>query len=113
MPKQRETRKKKVFRKTPGGKTKTAFLKRRTSRKKCSVCGKKISGTLPAKKEAKASKTEKRPSAPLAGILCNSCRAIAVEEALKVKEGIKKESEVELRFRKYALSVLSGIKGGL
>jgi large subunit ribosomal protein L34e len=113
MTRQRDNRKKRIFRKTPGGKTKKAFLKRHNSMKKCGVCGKKISGTLPAAKEAKASKTEKRPSAQLAGVLCNSCRVVAVEEALKVREGVKKEGEVELRFRKYAGMVLGRIEGGL
>ena len=111
MVKPSERRKKKKFRRTPGGKTNRVSLKKRPSAKKCQLCGSKLSGTLSGRKEVKASLSQKRPSAPFAGRLCNVCRAVVMEEALKVKLGVKKEEEVEPRLRGAVSEALKKIEG--
>jgi len=111
MVKPSERRKKKKFRRTPGGKTKRVSVKKRPSAKKCQLCGNKLSGTLSGRKEAKASLSQKRPSALFAGGLCNVCRAVAVEEALKVKLGVKKEEDIELRLKGAVSGALKKIEG--
>lgn len=111
MSKPSDRRKKKKFRKTPGGKTKRVFFKKHSSRKQCALCERVLSGTLTREREAKASLTEKRPSAPFAGSLCNVCRARVFEEALKIKEGVKKASDLELRLKPYIETALKKIEG--
>lgn len=106
-----ERGKKKKFRRTPGGKTKKVFKKGKRSKKKCSICKRELQGTAFGEKESKNSLSEKRPSAPFGGKLCNICRAKVFEEALKVKEGVKKPEEVEVRFKKFAEQALKKIKG--
>ncbi len=106
-----ERRKKKKFVKTPGGKTKKIYFKRKDSEKKCAVCDNIVAGTLKASKEAKASKSEKAPSVMFGGQLCNTCRARIIDEAIKVKEGIKKEETVELRIRDFVKQAQKKLKG--
>ena len=65
----------------------THYVERKKAKHSCSVCGKIMHG-LPHRKlnseVARLSKTEKRPTALLAGTLCNNCRTIVLEEAVKV-----------------------------
>jgi len=106
-----ERRKKKKFVRTPGGKSKKVYFKRKDSEKKCAVCKNTVAGTLKASKEAKASKSKKTPSALFGGELCNTCRARVIDEAIKVREGIKKEEKVELRIRNYVKQVQKKLQG--
>ena len=106
-----ERRKKKKFKRTPGGKVKKTSIKKRGSRKKCALCSKPLSGTLRGRKERKASKSKKRPSAPFAGVLCNNCRSLVFEEAFKVKAGVKGMEGVELRIRGYVEEALKKVEG--
>lgn len=106
-----ERRKKKKFIRTPGGRVKKVSIKKRGSRKKCALCSKPLNGTLRGRKERKASKSKKRPSAPFAGVLCNNCRELVFEEAFKVKTGFKGIEEVELRTRDYVKEALKKVEG--
>ena len=105
-----ERRKKKKFRRTPGGKTKRVSLKKRPSKKKCSLCGRALAGTLSGRKEAKAPLSKKRPSAMFAGGLCNVCRATVFEEAFKVREGIKGIGQVEIRLQGKVMEAIKRIE---
>jgi len=111
MVKPSERRKNKKFIRTPGGKTKKVYFKRKDSEKKCAVCDNIVAGTLKASKEAKASKSKKAPSAMFGAQLCNTCRARVIDEAIKVKEGIKTEEKVELRIRAYVRQAQKKLKG--
>ena len=65
----------KVFRKTPGGKTVVQYKRRKPAKAKCASCKKVLPGTareLPCKMR-NMPKTKKRPSRPYAGVLCSSC----------------------------------------
>ncbi len=77
---------KRIFKKTPGGRTVVHYRKSRPSRPKCGECGAILHG-VPAKRKnglSKMSKTQKRPSRPYGGVLCSKCmRKRIVEEARK------------------------------
>jgi len=95
----KQGRKKKMYRKTPSGKTKVYFKKeKRKSCASCALCSKTLAGVS---NERNLSKSEKRPSAMFAGVLCNECRTTVVEEAIKVKQGIKRLEDCEVRLRSY------------
>ena len=111
MVKPSERRKKKKHFRTPGGKPRTERFKKSPSKRQCALCERVLAGTLPRKKEAKASLSENKPSAPFAGQLCSVCRGIVFEEAFKVKEGVKKKEGVELRLESYVDAALRKIEG--
>jgi large subunit ribosomal protein L34e len=75
-----------VFRRTPGGKTVMAFKKRKPSKAKCAGCGKQLAG-IPRERPRKMQnmpKTAKRPDRPYGGILCAPCtRKKILEKARK------------------------------
>jgi large subunit ribosomal protein L34e len=65
----------KLFRKVPGGATKTHFKKRKPKASKCGGCHAVLKGTpreLPFKMRSMA-KTKKRPERPYGGVLCSKC----------------------------------------
>lgn len=64
-----------VFKKTPGGKTVLHFIRRKPKKAKCGKCGAVLPG-VPAQRRfriKKMSKTQKRPSRPYGGVLCSKC----------------------------------------
>lgn len=94
---------KKKFRKGPK-ETKRFKADKKPSRRECSVCGRALHGTPSGKGIAQTrrlSKTEKRPSAMFAGLLCNKCRAMVLEEALKIKYAGKSHGESSIKLAKY------------
>jgi len=65
----------KVFKKTPGGKTVVHYEKGKPAQHKCANCGKKLVGIprLRPYKMQNLAKTKKRPERPYGGYLCSSC----------------------------------------
>jgi len=65
----------KVFVKTPGGKTTFHFRRRKPSKAKCADCKTELAGVpreLP-RKMTNLPKTAKRPDRPYGGVLCSAC----------------------------------------
>jgi|SaaInlStandDraft_3_1057020.scaffolds.fasta_scaffold181297_1 large subunit ribosomal protein L34e len=72
----------KIFVKTPGGKTTVQYRQRKPSAAVCSTCKKPLLGVpreLPAKM-ANMPKTLKRPERPYGGILCSPCTRKRVQQ---------------------------------
>jgi len=112
MTKPADRRKKKKFVKTIK-KTKEKRVKSTAKgKKKCSLCKTILHGTAKNIKKIlrKTPKSKRVPNAPFAGILCNKCRTKLIEEAIKVKTGIKKMDETEIKERKYIEILLKKIK---
>ena len=65
----------KVFVKTPGGKTKVQYKKRKTKKLVCRICKKPLHEipTLTKTKFKNLPKTKKRPQRPYGGVLCSKC----------------------------------------
>ncbi len=103
---------KKIFRKT-AKQTKRIAVKKKTGKRHCSVCGRALHGTPSGKGIAgtgKLSKTQKRPSAMFAGLLCNKCRATVLEEALKIKYAGKKQEESSIKLKKFVEDAMKKIE---
>ncbi|MFH1544519.1 MAG: 50S ribosomal protein L34e [archaeon] len=112
MVKRSERYKKKKFRRTPGGKTVERREEKKSGKHHCAVCRKQLHGVPHGKKPSEVrrlSKTERRPTALFAGVLCNQCRTNAMEEAAKVNQKIKKLTEVELILRNYVEVIEKGL----
>lgn len=75
-----------VFKKTPGGKTVMRYEKRKPSKARCAGCGSLLKGTLRERpyKMRTIAKTKKRPERPFGGVLCSRCmRKNIIEVARK------------------------------
>jgi len=88
---------------------KLAFKKENAGRPECGLCKELLRGVTRGNKTKinKSSKTGKRPSSLLAGVLCNKCRIKIIEEAIKVKHEIKKMEDTEITLRKYIQQIIS------
>ena len=93
--------KKYKFKKTASG-TKRDYIENRSSKKRCALTGKILSG-VPRDgkgKISKHSKTQKRPSAPFGGVLSGEAREKVFIEVGKVLSG-KDINDVETKYRTY------------
>jgi len=89
----------KKFRRTPGARVSVHYAKKKNSKCKCSLCKKVMHGMPHSKTIAevrKLPKSKRRPEVLFAGKLCNKCRTLVVEEAIKLKEGLKTREEIAL-----------------
>lgn len=77
MPAKRHRNKtfRKVFVKTPGGKTTIQYKKKKPSKAVCADCGAVLKGVPRERpyKMQKMAKTVKRPERPYGGVLCSKC----------------------------------------
>lgn len=104
MPNQSERRKARKFYRAPSGETRMTFFKEKASKKTCGLCGETLHGVLHGKRKTQVlqlSKSQRRPSVLFGGVLCSSCRTEIIEEAVKVKTGLKNLSEVGFVERKF------------
>jgi len=86
-PRYRSRSLRRIQKKTPGGKTKQIYKKRKPKTHKCAECGAELKG-IPRLSSAKAKnspKTKKRPERPYGGFLCSKC----------AREKLKKEARLE------------------
>jgi ribosomal protein L34E len=92
------------FRRSVKGKSRQIAVREKPSKRSCGYCGKALHGVPHGKTKAgvsKLSKTHRKPSAPLAGVLCGQCRALAVEETAMVRHGLKSIDDVGLRMKNF------------
>lgn len=81
--KKRSRRFRRIFVKTPGGKTVLHYEKRKPSKPICGICGEVLRGVAVERKSKLRNmpKSKKRPSRPYAGNLCSKC----MREKLKAR----------------------------
>ncbi|MBI2574659.1 50S ribosomal protein L34e [Candidatus Woesearchaeota archaeon] len=84
--KQKSRTLRRVFKKTPGGRTIVAYVKRKPKKLYCSNCGKELMGMkqLRPYKMASTPKTEKRPERPYGGVLCSRCTRRRIIESARM-----------------------------
>ncbi|MCD6434092.1 MAG: 50S ribosomal protein L34e [Candidatus Diapherotrites archaeon] len=112
MPKPSERRKKVKYRKTAKG-TKKIFVKGKTSKHRCALCGRYLHGVPHSKRPSevrKLSKTERRPTAIFGGVLCSRCRTKIIEEAALIKAGAKEISDISLKELNYVKQALEAME---
>ena len=89
MPHKRKSRTfRRIYTKTPGGKTRVMYKKRKPAKAKCAVCKAILAGVPRDRpyKIKKLSKTQKRPERPYGGVLCSRClKKLMVEKARVIK----------------------------
>ena len=84
--KSERSRKKRIVKvKTPGGKTKIVYKRRKPSAAKCSGCRVVLKGVLKdlPYKVGKLSKTQRRPERPYGGVLCSKCMRKKILEKVR------------------------------
>ncbi|MCD6549661.1 50S ribosomal protein L34e [Candidatus Micrarchaeota archaeon] len=99
LPRNRSRSKRRIFKRTPGGRT-TIHYKRREKGKVhyCAICHAKLQGTHSLRG---MSKSEKRPERLFGGHLCHACTEKVVKYAGRLKEGIIAMDDIEIRYRDY------------
>lgn len=75
-----------IYRKTPGGKTVVHYKNKKPSKVRCAKCGDLLKG-VPRERPYKMqnmAKTKKRPERPYGGVLCSRCmRILMIEKTRK------------------------------
>ncbi len=79
-PGKRTNKIRKVFYRTPGGKVKIRYKRKKSKKSSCQICGKKLQG--------------KRPGRAYSKNLCHSC----LEEFIRVKTRAKEGTSIPLKF---------------
>ena len=77
-----------VFVKTPGGKTALHYRRRKPNKAKCGSCGKSLLGVpreLPTKMK-NISKAKKRPERPYGGVLCTKCMRVLFKNKARTSQ---------------------------
>ena len=83
-PSKRSRSLRRIFVKTPGGRTTIHYKYRKPSSAKCGKCGAVLKGIIRERpyKMRKIAKTKKRPTRPYGGVLCTKCmRKLFIEKA--------------------------------
>ncbi len=76
---------KRVFVRTPGGRTVVHFKKRKPNKARCARCGKMLHG-VPRERPYKMrnmAKTKKRPTRPFGGYYCGACMREIIKEKVR------------------------------
>lgn len=79
-----------VKKKTPGGRLKIEYTKRKPSHKKCAQCKKILKGVprdLPYKVN-KLSKSQKKPERPFGGYLCSECMRKEIKQRFNISKQV-------------------------
>ncbi len=80
----RSRSKKRLKRRTPGGRTTVIYRRRRHYVARCAVCGRELSGIPKDPKVIRlGAKTVKRPERAFGGILCPNCLSEAIKLAVR------------------------------
>ncbi len=85
-PRKRSRSLRKIFVKTPGGRTTVHYKYRKPKVAHCGKCGAKLKGIVRERpyKMKKMAKSKKKVSRPYSGVLCTKCmRALFTEKARK------------------------------
>ena len=79
----------KVFRRTPGGRTVIHFERRKKSPMRCGRCGAILSGVPVDERDRKRlPRTSKRPQRMFGGVLCPRCLAEVIKSMVRGKLGV-------------------------
>lgn len=74
-----------IYMKTPGGKTTIHYEKRKPSLAVCAICGKPLNGVprLRSSKLSKLPKSLKRPERMFGGVICSRCLSILIKQTIR------------------------------
>lgn len=86
-PRYRSRSLRRIYKKTPGGRTIVHYGKRKPSKARCAKCGDLLKGVARERpyKMQNMAKTKKRPERPYGGVLCSRCMRMLIIK--KAREG--------------------------
>ncbi|MBM3281814.1 MAG: hypothetical protein FJY86_00540 [Candidatus Diapherotrites archaeon] len=112
MPSKSERRKLRGFRRTAKA-TRMITKGKKHKKLRCANCNAVLHGVAHGanrSRMAKISKTQRRPTGMMSGILCNTCKRIIITEVAKVDAGIKKMSDTDISIRNYMKQIEKQVK---
>jgi large subunit ribosomal protein L34e len=71
-----------VFVRTPGGRTVIHYERKKNGEAHCAICGRRLNA-VPTNEIYKFSKTEKRPERPFGGTICHTCLEQLIKKAAR------------------------------
>ncbi len=113
MPSPNEKNKKRKSIRTPGGVTKTVYVKKKTKKDKCSLCSRNLNGMPHGKRPfevKKLKKTQRRPENLLASVVCPVCRDVIYQEAVMLKYSVVETKDIDTKHLKYIDMIKKRIK---
>ena len=77
-----------VYRKTPGGKTRILYRNRKPKKVSCANCGAGLIGVTQMRtvKARNGPKTKKRPQRPYGGVLCGQCSRTLIKNNARMEK---------------------------
>lgn len=96
MKQQKSKKHRRISVRTPGGKNKILYKKKKPAKAQCARCGATLKGvpTDRVYKMKRIPKTKKRPERPYGGVLCSKCtRDLMTEKALSMYKEVKEEEK--------------------
>lgn len=97
-PSERTTKRRKIFKKTPGGTNKKVVKRRITTKAKCGLCKKTLQGVKTTKK---IPKTKKKPGRKYSGHLCSPCTQRITKLQTRINEGKLFKKDTEVKYHQY------------
>ena len=97
-PSERTTKRRKIFKKTPGGTNKKIVKRRITTKAKCGLCKKTLQGVKTTKN---MSKTKKKPGRKYSGHLCSPCTQRITKLQTRINEGNILKKDTDVKYQKY------------
>ncbi|MEO2241483.1 MAG: 50S ribosomal protein L34e [Euryarchaeota archaeon] len=86
-PRYRSRSRRRVYKRTPGGRTVIHFEKKIPNWPKCGACGRRLNGVIRGRNIdfRKTPKTQKRPNRPYGGVLCPECMRKLIKDKVRYK----------------------------
>lgn len=112
MPSKSERRKLRGFRRTAKA-TRMVTKGKKHKKLRCAICEGVLHGVPHGASRshvAKQSKSQRRPTGMLGGIVCNVCKRMLVNEMAKVNAGIKKMSDTQISIRPFLKQIEKQVK---
>ena len=105
--------KRKKFIRGISGRIRIVDAGKKTKKRTCNLCGKMLHGVPHGKTTAqlsRLSKSEKKPNAIFAGLLCSKCRRKAIDNAIMLNQSTKSIQNIDLELQKFAKQAAEKIK---
>ena len=97
-PAERTTKRRKIFRKTPGGDVKKITKRRISTKVKCAICKKTLHGATSSRKK---SKTQKHPNRKFAGNLCHTCTTKVIKLQTRINDKTLAKKDISPKYKVY------------
>jgi large subunit ribosomal protein L34e len=102
-PKNRSSKLRKVFYRTPGNRARVRYKRVRTLAAKCAVCGSRLQGVSAGRGLAKS---QRRPGRAFGGSLCGNCAEAVLRFRARIADKAMELRDVDMEYKPYVEQIL-------